>query len=166
MVWCRWETSHCMCHCWPRSVLPNGVIRPPCVHQMTPKHSKAKQSTVIVLNPWGGMGCLLYVHLGFTAVVTYAIYNTGQHYIETVCIFRWRGHRNNRGSRRNWWVKRLTQSVVFTPSLRKNDATTFSPRSVSRSLRRYYFIMFNLNIWFVVTAHGHTVKTGVKSIIF
>ena len=33
MAWCRQATSHCLNQCWPRSLLPYGVIRPQCVNQ-------------------------------------------------------------------------------------------------------------------------------------
>ena len=40
MAWCRQATSHYLSQCWPRSMLPYGIIRPQWVNSSVPGRSK------------------------------------------------------------------------------------------------------------------------------
>ena len=43
MAWCRQATSHYLSHCWPRSMTPNGVIRPQWVNSSPPSATHMHQ---------------------------------------------------------------------------------------------------------------------------
>ena len=49
MVWCHQATSHYLSQCWPRSVLPYGIIRPQWVNTLGPEQNG---SYVATCNTW------------------------------------------------------------------------------------------------------------------
>ena len=53
MAWCHQVRSYCLIQCWPRSMLPYGITRPPCKDILNILHTKILYHFLTVTpSPW------------------------------------------------------------------------------------------------------------------